>query len=147
MHALLLSESSRLVIVQLDSRSIVDAENAIRDLRSKFRISHIDIAIANAGVCDHLMPVSEIDLHELQRHVDINTYGVLRLFQATWPMLQKSLAPKFVCISSEQGSMAFTASNTASTGAYGLSKAAANFLVANIGAENQNLVAFSIDPG
>lgn len=140
-------EGSRLVIVQLDSTSTANTRTAVYDLHSKYGISHIDIAIANAGICDHLSPVASMDLNELQRHVDTNTYGLLRLFQAIWPMLQRSTRPKLIYVSSQQGSIATAATNPAATGAYGLSKAAANFLIAKIGAENQNLVAFSIDPG
>ncbi|KAM0716173.1 hypothetical protein Q7P37_008687 [Cladosporium fusiforme] len=139
--------SSSLIIVKLDSGSSVDADNAVSHLQSEHGISHIDITITNAGICDHLLPISSMVVNELSRHIDTNTYGVLRLFQATWPMLQQSPMPKFVCISSQLGSILSAASNAQYTAAYGVSKAAVNFLISKIGAENENLIAFSVDPG
>jgi norsolorinic acid ketoreductase len=141
------SHGSNLIPVHLDSTSSSGAKNAVSILQSRHGISYIDITIANAGICEHLVPVAEMDVDELIRHVDTNTYGVLRLFQATWPLLQSARAPKFVCISSKLGTVSSSAHNSAPTGAYELSKAAANLLVAKIGAENRRLVAFSIDPG
>lgn len=125
----------------------MDAWNAAHDIRSKHGISYIDIAIANAGICDHLLPLADVDLDELHRHVDTNAYGVLRLFQAIQPMLQKSAAPRFIYVSSKLGSITSSTSDKGSTAAYGFSKAAANFLVTKIGAEHPDLIAFSIDPG
>lgn len=144
---LVAANGSSLVLVHLDSTSSADVKNAISILQSRYGISHIDIAIANAGICDHLLPAVEMDLDELARHVDTNTYGVLRLFQATWTLLQNATKPKFVCILFKLGSISSAAGDSAHIGAYGLSKAAANFLVAKINAEHRHLVAFSIDLG
>ncbi|KAJ8115549.1 hypothetical protein OPT61_g2834 [Boeremia exigua] len=141
------ADGSHLILVKLDNTSSTDVGTAVRHIQSEFGIQSIDIAISNAGICDHLLPAADMDLNELHKHVDTNAYGVLRLFQGLWPMLRESPAPKFICISSGLGSISLSASNDAAIGAYGLSKAAANYLIAKIGAENPSLVAFSIDPG
>lgn len=147
LNQLPVADGSILILARIDSTSPLDAKTAISNLKSEHEISHIDIAIANAGICDHLLPLAEMDIAELSRHIDTNTYGVLRLFQATWPILQKARAPKFVCISSSLGSISQCGGEAPYTGAYGISKAAANFLVSKIDAEYENLNAFSIDHG
>ncbi|KAF2994671.1 hypothetical protein E8E13_001384 [Curvularia kusanoi] len=140
-------EKSRLITVKIDSALPYDARNAIAALQYQHEISHIDVVVACAGICDHLLPVSEIDVDELTRHMETNTYGVLRLFQATLPLLKAAKAPKFVCISSRLGSISLSAKDGAYTGTYGISKASVNYAVTKIGAENDWLVAFTIDPG
>jgi norsolorinic acid ketoreductase len=147
LKSLKLAEGSNIILVKLDSVSREDARNAVRIVQGKHNIDHIDVVIANAGICDHLLPVAEIEIDELGRHIDTNVYGVLRLFQATWPMLQKSALPKFACVSSRLGSISYSVTDQGTTGSYGLSKAAANYLIAKIAAENVSLIAFTIDPG
>lgn len=147
LNQLAIAEGSSLILAHIDSTSSSDAKTAVSILQSKHQISHIDIAIANAGICDALPPLAEMDVADLIRHIDTNTYGVLRLFQATWTLLEKARAPKFVCISSSLGSISQCGGEAPYTGAYGVSKAAANYLVAKINAEYEKLIAFSIDPG
>lgn len=141
------AEKSNLLIVKLDSTSNSDANDAITAIQQTHQIRHIDTVIANAGICDHLQLVANMEIDELARHIDTNVYGVLRLFQATWPILQNSASPKFVCVSSRMGSIGQAASDEGATGAYGLSKAATNFLVTKMAAENKGLIAFCVDPG
>lgn len=80
-------------------------------------------------------------------HFTVNSVAPLLLFQATWPLLQKSANPKFVGISSGAGSLTMVAQLKVENTAYGASKAALNFVVRRIHAENPGLVAFVINPG
>lgn len=146
-HHLSRGSGSVFIPMKLDSASPTDATNAVSVLRSEHRISHIDIVIANAGICEHFVPVAEIDLAEVHRHLDTNTWGLLRLFQATWPLLQKSASPKLIYMSSRLSSISLATKDPVFTGTYGLSKAAGNYLIAKIASENPDLVAFSINPG
>lgn len=81
-------------------------------------------------------------------HMEVNTVGLLRLFKATTSFLQKTSAPKFVYISSIIGSVTEIDQVSFSlTAAYGMSKAAANYMVKRIDTENEYLIALSISPG
>lgn len=110
-------------------------------------MDHIDIVIANAGICNHWGLVSEIEDADMTSHLEVNTLGPLRLFRATASLLKASKQPKFVYLSSELASIAGLEQSLSLTTAYGVSKAASNYMVKKIHEENEGLIAFSIDPG
>ena len=138
---------SKLVVVKIDSNSPNDAIEAVNYARSTENISQIDIAIANAGICEHLVSLADAEVEEMNRIVNTNTWGLLRLYQATLPFLREAPMPKLVYISSQLGCIAHAASNADCIGPYGLSKAAGNYMVQKIAAENPWLISFAIDPG
>jgi NAD(P)-dependent dehydrogenase (short-subunit alcohol dehydrogenase family) len=73
----------------------------------------------------------------------VNTLGPLVLFQSTQHLLRKaSSTGKFVTISSAQGSIA--AMIPGKSGAYGVTKAAANFVTLKLQEENPDLIVFPI---
>lgn len=76
----------------------------------------------------------------------MNTIGPLVLFQATIGLLKKSGKPKFVVVSSIMGSIELAPSMPPIT-VYGSSKAAVNYIVRRIHAENPELIAFPLHPG
>lgn len=83
-------------------------------------------------------------------HFEVDTLGPLRLFRAVAPLLLRkaSSTPKFVYISTLLASIGEIEQMSSSlTAAYGMSKAAGNYLVKKIEAENKHLIALSIDPG
>jgi norsolorinic acid ketoreductase len=77
----------------------------------------------------------------------VNTLGCVVLFQAVHKLLLASPtgAPKFAYISTGAGSL--SAFVNLQAGAYGSSKAAANYLVKALDAENPALVTLAISPG
>jgi NAD(P)-dependent dehydrogenase (short-subunit alcohol dehydrogenase family) len=99
-------------------------------------------------------------------NAQVNTVGVLALFQATYPLLKASTpAPKFVPISSGAGSVAMSgtipmyntpyvpaspmgvrAAHASCVGRYGTSKAALNFVTRKLRAENDGLGASPAHP-
>jgi len=79
--------------------------------------------------------------------MEVNTIGVLALFQASWPLLQKSKQPIFMALSSGVGSIGDMGSIPLLATAYGASKAALNYIVRKIHYENEALIAFVISPG
>ncbi|KAF2805676.1 NAD(P)-binding protein [Mytilinidion resinicola] len=135
---------STLLTVKIDSLSPTDAKAAIAALPPSF--PHIDLVIANAGVTV-FNPVLDITVDEYLYHQNINVLGPLLLFQATWPLLQKSAAPKFIVISSSLGSVKAGPEWGMPSGAYGASKASINYLTRKLHFEHERLVALPICPG
>ncbi|KAK0129241.1 hypothetical protein ONS95_001176 [Cadophora gregata] len=93
---------SHLIIVKVDGSVENDALEAVQALSSQ-GIDHIDIVIANAGVSYAWPKVSELKIEDLQGHLVPNVFGVVRLYQATLPLLLKASKPKFGTIGSTAG--------------------------------------------
>ncbi|PYI33142.1 toxin biosynthesis ketoreductase [Aspergillus indologenus CBS 114.80] len=151
--ALPAGEGSRLLLVKIDARSDTDAHAAIRYLQETENIYHLDVVVANAGYYDDDYRLEDVPLSKVQRHLDVNTVGILRLFQAVFKPLGKSPQkeqqhqPKFVTISSFMGSIAGLDEEYFPGGGYGASKAAANWITRKIHVENPGFVSFMIHPG
>lgn len=93
------AEGTSLLVVKIDSLVATDPADAVKLLASK-GIEHIDIVIANAGICRLWPKVSEVNVKDIQEHVDTNGYGWIYLFQATLPILKKSQNPTWVTVGS-----------------------------------------------
>jgi norsolorinic acid ketoreductase len=143
---LLTGENSKLILVKIDSLAEDDAKKAIETLVQEHAIDHLDVVIANAGDCKYA-PLATVSLESIKYHHSLNTVGPLLLFQASWPLLQKSTGPKFIVISSALGSIAEGPKYKLPGGAYGASKAAVNYYVAVLHYEHPELVALPICPG
>lgn len=140
-------KSSRIIIVELAADDSYSAEKAATKIRTQHQIEHIDIAVANAGICDHWGPIAEVTEQDVTSHFEVNTLGPLRLFKSMAPILQKARAPKFIYISTLLASIGGIGNMFTLTGPYGMSKAAGNFLVRKIHAEDDHLITLSVDPG
>ncbi|PYH45083.1 SDR family oxidoreductase [Aspergillus saccharolyticus JOP 1030-1] len=142
-------EGSRLIVVKIDAESDTDAHKAIQHLQEKENIDHLDVVVANAGYYDDDYRLEDVPLHKVQRHLDVNTVGLIRLFQAAFKPLGRSpqQQPKFVTISSFLGSIAGLAEEYFPGGGYGASKAAANWITRKIHVENERWVSFMVHPG
>ncbi|CEL02112.1 hypothetical protein ASPCAL03284 [Aspergillus calidoustus] len=141
------SDRSHLLIVQLSvdiASSIAEAASVIE---KHHHIHQIDIVISNAGICDHWGPVLEMRDADVLTHFQVNTLGPLRLFQALAPLLNNASSPKFIYISTALASISGINQFNSLTAAYGMSKAAGNYLMRKINAENGHLITLSIDPG
>ncbi|RAH42282.1 SDR family oxidoreductase [Aspergillus brunneoviolaceus CBS 621.78] len=150
--ALPAGEGSRLILVKIDAQSDTDAHEAVRYLQEAENIHHLDVVVANAGYYDDDYRLEDVPLSKVQRHLDVNTVGILRLFQAVFKPLGKSSQqqqqqPKFVTISSFMGSIAGLDEEYFPGGGYGASKAAANWITRKIHVENPGFVSFMIHPG
>lgn len=163
---------SRLVVVKVDSTIETDALEAVAQLPAQ-GIEHLDLVVANAGVARSFPKVSEVKIAELQAHVTPNVFGVVWLYQATLPLLQKSVQPKFVTMGSAAGSLEVRLPTGLPRGgeerdavdtmlmrpsgwqdqpeipnaAYAPSKAAVHWLTKRINAEEESLTAFVMHPG
>lgn len=142
------ASGSKVILVKVESTSDTDAKNAISTL-SSHNISHIDTVIANAGIfrSDAFHKISEMKTSDLLKHVDVNAAGVVRLFQATLPLLRKADKPIFMAVSSVVASLGGMEHSPYTLGTYGASKAALNFLVRCIHFEQPELIAFAVHPG
>ena len=120
---------------------------AVEKLQNTHGIKHIDVVIANAGISQYYGQVSETPLSEVREHFEVNTIGVLTLYQATLPLLLKSPDPIFVALSSGVSSIGTMEDIPIPVTAYGMSKAALNYMVRKIHFDNEKLIAFVICPG
>lgn len=117
-------------------------------LQSEHKISKLDIVIVNAAVQNLIFAkLADIDPAQVQEHISINAVGSLVLFQAVLPLLQKASQPKFVVMGSATGSIGGMEKRPFSMSAYGVSKAAVHYLTRKIHFENEDLIAFAVDPG
>lgn len=141
-------QGSKLITVKIESRSETDAAEAVKTLKSE-GISHIDVAIANAGIYNTkaFLEVSRMRTSDLIEHVDVNVNGPVRLFQVILPLLQAAKQPKFVVISSGVATIGGAEYIPYAVTSYGASKAALNFLLRRIHIENKDLIAIAFHPG
>lgn len=147
LHTLSRGNESHLIIVSLDADIAASTAQTASEIQIKHHIDHLVIVIANAGICNSWGPVLEVDESDMYNHFEVNTMGPLRLFQAMAPLLQKARTPKFVYISTQLASIEGIGQTPILTIAYGISKAAGNYLVRKIHAENAHLIALAFDPG
>ncbi|KAK1770407.1 short-chain dehydrogenase [Phialemonium atrogriseum] len=140
---------NRLILVTIDSASPTSALAAAEHIREEHGIARLDVVIANAGVgAAAPAPVAEVPVRDVHDCVAVNAVAPLLLFQATWPLLERAAGPpKFVVISSVAGSLGRVSGYAPLCAAYGMSKAAVNFLVRRMGRENERLVALALHPG
>ncbi|KAJ5985220.1 hypothetical protein N7522_012416 [Penicillium canescens] len=126
-------ESSRLIVVKVDSKSPTDPAAAVETLQREHGIDHLDVVIANAGIGEDFSPV--------------NGYGPIYLYQAVHPLLKKSKKPTFVGVGSPLGSIGGMEQRPYPCAAYGPSKAILHWIVRKIHFENEDFVSFVADPG
>ncbi|BGO98452.1 putative oxidoreductase [Rhodotorula toruloides] len=114
------------------------------------KLEKVDFLIANAGIADVNKPVLETPTTSFLNQFTVNALGPLVLFQHFYPLLAKSSAPRFFVTSSRAGSTSDVPQSKFTLSAYGVSKAAANHLVAHIAREHgekDGLVAAVVHPG
>jgi norsolorinic acid ketoreductase len=138
--------NSKLITIKIDSASETDAADAIKNLQAQ-GISHLDVVIANAGIATSLTPLSQTPLSEFKHVLAVNSIAPLLLFQATFPLLNKSSKPIFIGVGSAMGTITAMEQRPYPSGGYGPSKAMLHFLIRKIHFENENLIAFVADPG
>lgn len=142
---------SSLIVVKLDSQSTTDPAAVVSELEQKHNITYIDVVIANAGISNPqgFGPAAELKLVDLREHIDVNAIAPFLLYQATLPLLKKAAhgPGKFVGVSSPIGSIGGMEQRPYPMTAYGVSKAALNFVLRKIHFEHEDLISFALDPG
>ncbi|KAJ6088086.1 hypothetical protein N7499_004268 [Penicillium canescens] len=137
-------EGSHLILVPLSADSPMGATEAVLEIQKQHLVGHIDIVIANAGICNHYGPVEEMTDSDVLSHFEVNTLGPLRLFRAIAPLLRKASVPKFAYISTALASIHMIEQIPSLTAAYGMSKVAGNYLVKKMDAENKDLITLMV---
>lgn len=115
-------------------------------------VEHINTLILATGIVTSMVNTLEITADHLRENYEINTIGPLLMFQALWPLLEKSAAttgapPKSIFISSSMGSIG--GMEPMSGGAYGPSKAALNHIARSLHLQMaaSGLVSVALHPG
>ncbi|KAF4963484.1 hypothetical protein FSARC_8493 [Fusarium sarcochroum] len=146
LRSLPVATNSRLITIKIDSASPTDAEEAVQILKSQYKITKLDTLIANAGI-GNWMSAAETTPSELEDHLKINTVGPFILYTTTKQLLLNSKNPKFIVISTELASIGMIKDRPLPALAYGVSKAAINYLVVKLHHEESSLIAVPIHPG
>jgi norsolorinic acid ketoreductase len=116
-------------------------------LKSKYKIEGIDVLVSNAGILTVMGPALETFAQDVRDHFEVNTIAPLNLIKAFRPLLETSASPKFFVITAHLGSIADMSNLPFPTFAYGISKAAANYLVRKLHFENPWLTSMAFNPG
>ncbi|THV48778.1 hypothetical protein BGAL_0228g00120 [Botrytis galanthina] len=141
------ASGSRIIPLAISSTDDLSPSQAVEALQKTYSVTSIDVVIANAGISQYYGKVSETPLSEVRSHFEVNTIGVLTLYQATLPLLLKSPNPVFVALSTGIASIGAMGDIPIPATAYGMSKVALNYMVRKIHFENEKLTAFVLTPG
>ncbi|TGJ81333.1 hypothetical protein E0Z10_g7448 [Xylaria hypoxylon] len=137
---------SALIVTKYDAANEQSPFDAVRELREKHGISHLDIVVANAGIAKVFPLARDVKRGDIVEHIEVNVLSVISLFQATRDLLQKSPSkPIFVPIGSGAGSLGRQPPVPSS--AYGASKSMLFWYGIRINAEEEWLNTFVADPG
>ncbi|RDW87996.1 putative aflatoxin biosynthesis ketoreductase nor-1 [Coleophoma cylindrospora] len=140
-------EDSKLIIVKIDALSETDPDQAALELTSKYNINKIDVLVSNAGLLGNVAPVLGTSAQVVRDHLEVNTIAPLNLIKAFFPLLSASQQPRFFVLTSAVGTMGNMEEYPVPFFAYGLSKAAANYLVRKLHFENPSLISMAFNPG
>jgi len=146
LHALSSKHSGKIHVVKLTSGGETDNEAALAEVRKV--AGRLDVVIANAGISSSFATSLEVPLEDMREHFEVNVLGPLALFQASYALLKASPEPKFIIVSGAIGSIQIGTTYPAKCTAYGVSKAAVNWLSAKLWHEYPEIgVVLPIHPG
>jgi NAD(P)-dependent dehydrogenase (short-subunit alcohol dehydrogenase family) len=112
----------------------------------------LDILINNAGIVGSRKPPDEVSGEDMQLVFDTNVFGIVRMVHAFLPLLQRSVNPVIVNVSSGMGSLAFTTDpsrleSTIPGVPYPASKSAVNMLTSQYAKAFPQMRINAVDPG
>ena len=136
------AEAEGVVPVQLDVTDQASVDASLGRIESD--PGRLDVLVNNAGVYGPHDPIADFDLDEARRVVETNTFGALRLAQATIPLLRRGDDARIVNVSSGAGQL--DDMNGGSIG-YRMSKAALNAITRVLAAEEAGIRTNSMCPG
>ncbi|TRM63739.1 hypothetical protein BD626DRAFT_495235 [Schizophyllum amplum] len=144
LDALASAYPGRVHILKVVSADRQNNDEAVQEIKKV--AGRLDVVIANAGVD---VPKSSLDTscEDMIHHLNVNTNGPLVLFQAAHELLRASKSPKFVAISSVMGSITIAPEFPTIQMAYGMSKAALNWVIRKLHQDNPDMTIFPINPG
>ena len=99
-------EGSTLIVAKYDAAVEQDAFDLVSQLRQKHAVDHLDIVIPNAAIMKEYSLVKDVNRPWILEHFQVNTLGVVSLYQATRDLLQRaSREPIFAPVGSGAGSL------------------------------------------
>lgn len=134
---------SRLILIKVDLNFETDPFYAASSLFKPHSLTSLDILIANAGILHSHSLISTNSAITSS----LNIIALVLLFQAIWPLLQVSLNPKFLALTSLVDSIVSHASLPGAFLPYGAGKAALNWVVKRIYVEEEWLCAYVVSSG
>lgn len=148
LYALPCGPNYNLVIVPVNLNNPDSILEMAQILCLKHEISQINVAVANAGICDYYGPLVEMTDYDLWIYLEVNTFRLLSLFRGLLPFLRESRhQPKFVYVLTELASLARLEQNRASlTNIYSMSNAAGNYMIRRLYFKHEELTIFAVNP-
>ena len=130
-------------IVQLD---VADAESVAR-LAAGLKGHPVDLLINNAGMANRGATLEGLDFQSVERVLEVNTIGPMRVTQALLPNLRLGTTRQIVSISSDLGSI--EKNSGGSYWGYRESKAALNMFTRSLAAElgKEGFICIVMSPG
>lgn len=154
LHDIPTADGSKLVILPLDDKVEAIGYSSLQSRLAEQGVYRLDVVVANAGASSAFGGTLGTEAGAAQDCFEVNSVGPLKLFQACWPLLDKSdsadpAGKKFVLVTSSVGSIEGLEAESFPAVAYGMSKAAANWLARNISVEfrDKGLKVGIIHPG
>lgn len=130
-----------------DDESVEAAAAAVRA-----EVGYLDVLVNNAGISGGRLPVDQVTAPDVQRVLDTNVLGVVRVTHAFLPLLAASQQPVIVNVASGLGSPRTNTDPTSiayplPTLAYSASKAAVLLLTIKYALGLPNIRVNAVDPG
>ena len=139
------SDHKNVHILKMESTSEEETTKAAAEIEAT--AGGLDVVIANAGIAQNWQLAGETSIQSLKEHFEVNVVGVVILFKAMYPLLQKRQTKKFVTISSLAGQLHGLMPVPMTV--YGSSKAGLNYVTRSMHKDyhEMGLIAFPIHPG
>lgn len=147
--SLRVGRGSKIIVAKWDAASHTSSIELVRFLQINHNINSLDLVVANAGIFKFYGLARDSPPEAMIEHFEINAVAPVLLYQAVRPLLlaSKSSIPKLCMISSALGSVGLQDDYMMDMTAYGMSKAALNWVASRIHREEDRLVVFPVVPG
>ncbi|KAJ5775216.1 uncharacterized protein N7511_000227 [Penicillium nucicola] len=138
-------EGSSIIVVKYDAGVEQSAFDAVKEASDK-GVDHIDYVVANAGIAKAYPLVKDAKRADVLEHIEVNVLSVISLYQATRPLLEKSITkPVYAIMGSGAGALG--RQPPVPSAVYGASKSILPWYGVRINAEDEWLNTFVLDPG
>jgi NAD(P)-dependent dehydrogenase (short-subunit alcohol dehydrogenase family) len=139
---------AELLLIDVTSDESVQAAAAV----VREQAGHLDVLVNNAGIAGGWTPPGEITAADMLAVYDTNVFGVVRVMHAFLPLLEASVSPVVVNVSSGLGSLTVTNDprrfeSTLLGLAYPSSKAALNMITSQYAKAYPAIKINVLDPG
>jgi norsolorinic acid ketoreductase len=97
--------ASSIIVVKYDAGIEQSAFEAVKEAIYK-GVDHIDYVVANAGIAKGCPLVKDVKRADILEHIEVNVFSVVSLYQATRPLLEKSITkPVYAIMGSGAGAL------------------------------------------